>query len=123
MVVNQKGEGKGGLIFGILVLAIAVYFAWKVVPVMIRVYTFEDRVKEECKFMHGRNLEQLEKDLLKQADLQDLPVKEENVEIQKVRSEDHNDLRVKITYTVPIVTPVKVFNWDQQIDYEAPVFD
>jgi len=123
MVLNQKGEGKGGLIFGILILALVVYFAWKVVPVMIRVYTFEDRVKEECKFMHGRSLEALEKDLLKQADMQDLPVKEENVEIQKLRSEDHNDLRVTITYTVPIVTPVKVFNWDQQINYEAPVFD
>ena len=53
---NQRGEGKGGLIFGLLVLFVLVYTAIKVVPVMIKVYAYEDAVREECKLLHGVTL-------------------------------------------------------------------
>ena len=46
---------------------------------MIKVYAFEDGVKEECKFLHGRSLEQLEADLVKLAQSQELPVAAENI--------------------------------------------
>jgi hypothetical protein len=123
MVFNQKGEGKGRFIFGLLVLLTAVYIAWKIIPVMIRVYSFEDAVKQECKFLHGRSLDELKSDLVRAAKAEDLPVTEENVSIDKFRSEEHQQLRVDITYTIPIVFPVYVYNWNQTINYEAPVFE
>jgi hypothetical protein len=123
MIFNQRGNGRGGLILGIFVLFIAIYVAAKIIPVMVKVYAFEDSVKEECKFLHGRSLEQLEEDLVEAANTQELPVDEENIELRKFRSDDHEELRVDIKYTVPITTPVFVYNWNQEINYQAPTFD
>ena len=120
---NQRGEGKGGLIFGLLVLFLVIYTAVKVVPVMIKVYAFEDSVREECKFLRGRTIEQLKEDLVSLATNEDLPVAPQDINIVKFRDEEHNTLKVTIDYTVLIKTPVKVFNWDQNIVYEAPVFE
>jgi hypothetical protein len=120
---NQRGEGKGGLIFGLLVLFLFVYAAIKVVPVMIKVYAYEDAVREECKFLRHRTNEQLTEDLVTIATNQELPVAPGDISISKYRDEDHQTLKVTIDYTVPISTPVKVFNWDQHIVYEAPVFE
>ena len=123
VTLNEKGDGRGGLILGIFLLFVAVYVALKIVPVMIRVYTFEDDVKEECKFLHGRSLEQLEEDLVEAAKSQDLPIEEEDIEIRRFRQEEHEELRVEIKYIVPITTPLFVYNWKQEINYQAPTFD
>lgn len=123
MFFNQKGEGRGRFIFGLLVLITAVYLAWKVIPVMIRVYAFDDAVKQECKYMRRRTLEQLKGDLVAAAKLQDLDVTEEDITVNKFRSEEHQELKVNIEYTVPIVTPFYIYNWDQTISYQAPVFE
>jgi len=118
-----KGEGRGSLILGLVVCLIAVYIGLKVIPVMIRVYSFEDRVREECKFLHGRTTDQLAKDLLDAAELEKISVDEENINAQKVRVDTYEVLRVTVTYAVPIATPIHVFTWNRQIDYEAPIFE
>jgi hypothetical protein len=123
MKLSQRGEGRASIVFGIIVLAVALYTASKVVPVMIRVYTFEDRVKEECKFLHGRSDEALVKDLVNVAKLEELDVDKKNIDINRVRTENYWILRVKINYMVPIVTPVRVFEWNRAVDYEAPMFE
>jgi len=121
--LRQKGEGKGRLILGISILLIAAYIGWKVIPVMIRVYSFEDRVREECKFLRGRTMDALTDDLLQAAELEELEVDEENVDAKKVRIDTYEVLRVKIHYDVPIVTPIRVFVWSREVDYEAPIFE
>ena len=120
---HERGEGRGNLIFGILVLFLAVYIGWKVIPVMIRVYSFEDRAKEECKFLRKRTLEVLEKDIVEVAAIDDIEISLENIESRKVRVDTYDVLRVTIEYDVPIVTPVKVFTWSRNMRYEAPVFE
>lgn len=123
MTLNQKGEGRAKFVFGLCVLFLAIYIAWKIIPVMIHVYTFEDAVKQECKLLHGRSLDDLKSDLVRAAKAEELPVTEDDIVIDKFRSEEHQELKVDITYTVPIVTPVYVYKWDQKINYQAPVFD
>jgi hypothetical protein len=123
MSLNQKGEGKAGAIFGFAIFLVVLYLAWTIIPVMIRVYAFEDTVREECKFLHGRNLDQLKEDLLEVAQENEIPIELEDINAQKVHIEDYDNLRVKIFYTVPITTPFYVYNWEQNIDYDAPVFE
>ena len=118
-----KGEGKGSLILGIVVCFIALYIGLKVVPVMIRVYSFEDRVREECKFLHGRTTDQLAKDILDAAELEKLQVDEDNIDAKRIRVDTYEVLRVTVTYNVPIATPIHVFVWNRQINYEAPIFE
>ena len=119
----QKGEGRGNLIFGLVVLFIALYIAWKVIPVMIHVYAFEDSVREECRFLRGRSLDQLEKDLIAAAEVEKIEIAEEEIEAKRVRIETYEVLRVNIVYSVPIATPLKVIQWDRTVNYEAPIFD
>ena len=121
--LRQKGEGRTSLILGISVLLIAVYIGLKVIPVMIRVYSFEDRVREECKFLHNRTMDDLADDILQAAELEELDVDEDSIEAKKVRVDTYEVLRVKIRYSVPIATPIRVFVWDRAIDYEAPIFE
>jgi hypothetical protein len=123
MLLNQKGEGKAGAIFGFAIFLLIIYLAWTIIPIMIRVYTFEDTVREECKFLHGRNLDQLKEDILEVAQENDLPIELEDIDAQKVHIEDYDNLRVKINYVVPVTTPFYVYNWQQNLDYDAPVFE
>jgi hypothetical protein len=120
---HEKGEGRGNLIFGLVVLFMALYIGWKVIPVMIRVYAFEDSVREECKFLRGRSLDVLEDDLIQAAEVEKIEIEEEDIESKRVRVETYEVLRVNIKYTVPIVTPIKVFEWNRTVTYEAPIFD
>jgi hypothetical protein len=120
---NQKGEGKGSLIVGIAVLLIAAYVGLKVIPVMIHVYAFEDRVREECKYLRGRTVEALAGDLVSAAEIEKLDITEDNIEAKRLRIDTYEVLRVKITYMVPIATPIKVFEWNREVNYEAPIFE
>lgn len=123
MRLNQKGEGKAGAIFGFAVFALVVYLGLKIIPVMIRVYAFEDAVKEECKFLHGRSLDKLADDLVDIAAQKELNVTQDDITMSRVREESHNNLKVDIVYTVNISTPFYVYPWNQHIVYEAPVFE
>jgi hypothetical protein len=123
MSLNEKGEGKAGAIFGFAVFLLLVYLAWQIIPVMIRVYSFEDRVKEECKFLHGRTLDQLKEDIVDAAVDNELPIETEDVSASKSTVELHENLRVRVSYTVPITTPFYVYNWDRDLVYDAPSFE
>jgi hypothetical protein len=120
---HEKGEGRGNLIFGLVVLFIALYIGWKVIPVMIHVYAFEDKAKEECKFLGRRTLDQLEEDIVRAGEVEKIEVEPEQIEAKRIRIDTYEVLRVNIKYSVPIVTPIKVFNWDRNVNYEAPIFD
>jgi hypothetical protein len=120
---RQKGEGKSGLIVGIAVLLIAAYVGLKVIPTMVRVYAFEDRVREECKFLRGRTMEQLGDDLVEAGEIEKLEITPDNIDAKRIRVDTYEVLRVKVTYTVPIATPIKVFEWNREINYEAPIFE
>lgn len=120
---NQKGEGKGSLIVGIAVLLIAAYVGLKVIPVMVHVYAFEDRVREECKFLRGRTVETLSRDLVSAAEIEKLDITEDNIEAKRIRIDTYEVLRVNIKYMVPIATPIKVIEWNREVNYEAPIFE
>jgi hypothetical protein len=123
MFRHEKGEGRGNLIFGLLVLFMAIYIGWKVIPVMIRVYAFEDRAKEECKFLRHRPMDVLANDLIEVASVEDIELYPEDIKAKKVRIDTYEVLRVNINYSIPIATPVKVFQWDRSLSYEAPIFE
>jgi hypothetical protein len=118
-ILNQKGESKANYIIGFTILFLAIYAGFKFIPVMIRVYAFADKVNEECKYLHGRKIDELEKDILKQAKIQDVPVEEEDIDCERIA----NQLRCSVDYNVEIPTPVKVFNWHQEVKYDAPIFE
>ena len=123
MSLNQKGEGKAGAIFGFAIFLVIVYLAWQIIPVMVRVFAFEDKVREDCKYMHGRTLDDLKDDILEYAEQEDMPIEKEDIQAAKSQIELHENLRVRIDYTVPITTPFYVYNWHRNFVYDAPSFE
>jgi hypothetical protein len=123
MLLNQKGEGKAGAIFGFAVFLLLVYLLWQIIPVMVRVFSFEDKVREDCKYLQGRTLDDLKDDILDFAEQEDLPIEKEDIAAAKTHVELHDNLRVRIQYSVPITTPFYVYNWERDFVYDAPSFE
>jgi hypothetical protein len=124
MSLNQKGEGKAGAIFGFAVFLLLVYLLWQIIPVAVRVFAFEDKVREDVKYLHGRSMDDLKDDILEYAEQEDLQmIEKEDIQASTAHIELHDNLRVRIRYTVPITTPFYVYNWDRDFVYDAPSFE
>lgn len=118
MKLNQKGEGKAGLIFGLLILGTIIFVAAKVVPVAIRVFAFEDEVKETAKYLGGKRENVIQQSLYEIAQKESIPIERDDIQVQKVQ----NELKVDISYTIPITFPGYVYNWENDVSYDAPIF-
>jgi len=118
MKLNQKGEGKAGLFFGLLILGAVVFVGAKVIPVAIRVFSFEDSMQEECKYNATRPPNVIQQRVFEKAKKEDLPIDLDDITVQRIE----NQLKVDVTYTVQITFPGYVYNWDRHAIYDAPVF-
>ena len=117
--ISERGEGRLGTIFGLVVLAVTVYLAFKVVPVMVNAYAFRDYIEQETRFAALRNKdEEVIKRVLRKAEELDLPVTRKSITVN--RSSSHFDIRV--AYTIPIETPVYTYNWVFREENRAPLF-
>jgi hypothetical protein len=116
---GERGEGRMGTLFGLCVLAVAIYLGYKIVPVMINAYTFRDFLEQETRFAALKKKDdEVIKSVLRKAEELELPIKAKNIKVN--RSSTHFDISVK--YTIPIETPVYTYNWDFDEEYKAPLF-
>jgi hypothetical protein len=116
---GERGEGRLGTLFGLIVLALSIYLGVKVVPVMVNGYAFRDYLEEEARFAALRNRDdEVKKRVLRKAQELDLPIGAKNILIN--RTNTHFDIKVK--YVVPIETPVYTYNWNFDEAIRAPLF-
>ena len=116
---GERGEGRLGTVFGLMVLAVTVYLGFKVLPVMVNAYAFRDYIETETRFAALRNKdEEVIKRVVRKAEELDLPITTKNITVN--RSQSHFD--IKVDYTVPIETPVYTYNWAFNEEYRAPLF-
>ena len=116
---GERGEGRLGTLIGLTVLALAIYLAFKVIPVMVNAYAFRDYIEQETRFAALRNRdEEVIKRVLRKAQELDLPVNNKSIRVN--RTQVRFDITVK--YTIPIETPVYVYNWMFDEKFSAPLF-
>jgi hypothetical protein len=117
---DEKGEGRLGTLFGILVLAMFIYLGVKIVPILISVYEFRDSIEEQARFaaLPRHDDEEVKRSILRKAHELELPVGAKDVSVN--RSSTRIDIKVK--YTVPIETPLYTYNWDLDESLSAPLF-
>ena len=117
---DEKGEGRLGTLFGILVLATFVYLGVKIVPIMINVYEFRDSIDEQARFAalprHDDDL--IKRNILQKAKELSLPVGSKNVQVSRTTSR----IDIIVKYTVPIETPVYTYRWALDESLSAPLF-
>jgi hypothetical protein len=116
---RERGEGRFGTLVGLSVLALTIYLGCKVVPVMINAYAFRDFIEQETRFAALRRKDdEVAKRVFEKARELELPVDAKSIKVN--RSPSRFDITVK--YTVPIETPVYVYNWVFDERFSAPLF-
>lgn len=115
---HEMGEGQAGCLFGLVLLAIAIFIAWKVIPVKANMADLRQTVEDEAKSAGQHNDAQITKAILDKADRVHLPVTEDNVEVHRTG----NEIYVDVDYTVPVQFPGYVYQWHQHHHAENPIF-
>jgi hypothetical protein len=117
---DERGEGRLGTLFGVVVLAVFIYLGVKIVPLLINVYEFRDSIEEQARFaaLPRHDDDVVKKSILRKAQELALPVGSKDVIVN--RSSTRIDIQVK--YTLPIETPVYTYNWQLDESLSAPLF-
>lgn len=118
-VFDRRGEGRIGLIIALIIIAVAVFVAYKIVPVKVKTYEFRDTMREEARMGSLRkSAEETMLVLLDKAKELDLPITRENLVVN--RSEKSLSIKAKYTIVVDFKVYKYVWNFDQQ--EAAPLF-
>ncbi len=115
---NQRGEGQGGCIVGLVLLLIGVFIAFKLIPVKVKAAELRQAVVDEAKMAGTRDDGRIMQRILKKAEELRLPVTEDNVKINR----GANQIAIDVNYTVPIDFPGFVYQWKFHHNADNPIF-
>lgn len=115
---RMRGEGKIGCIFWILVLVVVGMIAAKVIPVKIESAEFYDYMEEQAKFGLQASPEGIKRQIMRKAMDLDLPVKSENLTVERVAEE----IRIHCKYEIPIEFPGYTYVWKFDEKINRPLF-
>ncbi|MGK2857120.1 MAG: hypothetical protein ACSLFQ_07930 [Thermoanaerobaculia bacterium] len=116
--MNQKGEGRMGCIFGLLILAVACFVAYKLIPPKIQAAEMRDVIQDEARSASGRGSDSVKKSILARAEELKVPLDPENCIVE--RRADF--IRVEVEYTVDIPFPGYLYKKTYKFSTENPVF-
>jgi len=115
---RESGEGQIGCLIGVVLLLLAVFVAWRVIPVKVRAADLRQTVQDELKIAGTHSDAQITKYILAKAVDVDLPVTEDNIKINRRT----NDISIDVDYVIPIAFPGYTYNWHVHNHYENPIF-
>lgn len=115
---SERGEGQAGCLVGVVLLALGLFVAYKLIPIKIRAAELRQTVVDESKSAGTHDDKAILGNILAKANEQKLPVNEENVKIVRAGS----SITVDVDYVVPVDFPGKTFNWHLHHHAENPIF-
>jgi len=104
-------------LIGLILLALAIFVAWKMIPVKVRAAELRQTVVNEAHSAGTHNDDRIRAAILAKARENDLPVTENDVTIVRTTGE----ITVTVDYTVPIQFPGYVYNWHLHPEERAPI--
>lgn len=115
---RERGEGNAGCLVGLIILALAVFIAYKMIPPKIKAADLKQTITDEAKMAGAHGNDVIMKQIMAKAREQKLPLTEDNVKI----SRSNTDISVEVDYDVPIDFPGKTWMWHQHIVAQNPIF-
>ena len=76
---SGRGEGQMGCIFGLVLMAIGIFIAWKLVPIKVRAAELRQEVLDQSKAGGMRSDDRIMAAILRKAEDDNLPVTADNV--------------------------------------------
>lgn len=115
---SERGEGQMGCLFGLALMAIAIFIAWKMVPIKVRAAELRQEVIDQAKAGGMRGDDKIMAAILRKAQDDNLPVTEDNVKIRRTA----NTITVDVSYVVPVDFPGYTYQWGFDVHAENPMF-
>ena len=115
---HERGEGNLGCIFGLIILGLAIFVAWKMIPVKVRAADLRQTVIDEAKSAGSHQDDRIKAGILAKAREVELPVTEDDIKI----SRHNSDITVDVDYVIPIVFPGYTYQWHINHHAENPIF-
>ena len=116
---RERGEGRAGLIFAIILVAMAIYSAVKFVPVYVGAYDLRETVRREVTQASLKTDKQMRQMIVAKALEKDFPIRAENVHISRP---NNAKVVVKVDFKVPIDLALFTFNYHFKQEESAPLF-
>lgn len=115
---RERGEGNFGCLVGLIFLALAVFVAFKMIPVKVKNAELRQVIFDESKSAGQHRDDQIMKAILFKAQENKLPVTEDNVKI----SRGANEITIDVSYTVPVEFPGFTYQWNIHHLAQNPIF-
>lgn len=115
---RERGEGNFGCLVGLILLALAIFIAYKMIPVKVKNAELRGVIVDEAKSAGTHSEDKIRAAILAKANENGLPVTEENIVIKRVA----NEITVTVEYTVPVVFPGYTYQWHIRHVAQNPIF-
>jgi len=96
----ERGEGRLKAILIVVLIVLAIYTAWKMVPPYVNDYQLADRMQEQSRYamVNHYTEEQIRDKIYKEIVDLDIPAKREDIKIVA----NNNVVKISLDYTVPV---------------------
>jgi len=115
---REKGEGQFGCLVGLIVLAIGIFIAYKMIPVKVKAAELRQEVVDEAKSAGTHGDDKIRGNILRKAREDGLPVTEDDIKIVRA----NNEITVDVEYTVPVEFPGYTYQWHIHHSAQNPIF-
>jgi hypothetical protein len=115
---RERGEGQFGCLVGLILLGVALFVAWKMIPVKVKAAELRQTVVDEAKSAGTHNDDRIRGAILTMAREDNLPVTEQDITINR----GNGEISVTVVYTIPIVFPGYTYNWHIENSVSNPIF-
>jgi hypothetical protein len=116
---HQRGEGNFGCLVGLVFLLLAIFIAYKMIPIKVKNAEIREVCADEAKSAGIHNDDQIRKAILAKAKENELPITDENIHIDRSLA---NNIKLDVEYEVPVAFPGYVYNWHFHHHMENPIF-
>ncbi len=115
---RERGESQFGCLIGLILLGLAIFVAYKMIPVKVKAAELRQTVVDEAKSAGTHSDDKIRGAILAKARENKLPVTEDDVKIVR----GNGEITVTVAYTIPIVFPGYTYNWHLEHQATNPIF-
>ncbi|MEO8033105.1 MAG: hypothetical protein ABI837_01650 [Acidobacteriota bacterium] len=116
---HERGEGNFGCLVGLVVLLLAIFVAYKMIPIKVKNAEIREACADEAKSAGTHGDDTIRKNIIQRAKDNQLPITDENIKIDR---SVNNTIKLDVEYEVPVDFPGFVYHWHFHHHMENPIF-
>jgi len=115
---SQRGEGKAGCVFWLLLLLIGILLGFRWIPAQMAKSQLTDYMEELAKFYPRKEARWFKDSIMHRAKELDIPLEGQNVQVDKTGQR----VKMKVKYSVPMDFFVYTYYMDYEITMDRDIF-